>query len=99
MGVGCWFVRLRTRIRTWFWICMAGRRLLQRCAAGLSPGLKTEVLTYTSVRSFLMHNRCALPEEREVKVKSPRPGVTRKRSLGNLTDAVKGANLRIARLH
>jgi hypothetical protein len=68
--------------------------LLQTYLAGLDRTRRTKMMIHCAVRSFFMHNRCALPEDRAFKIHSTRQPTTPKLTLNHIQDVVKSAGLR-----
>ncbi|MFH0848629.1 MAG: hypothetical protein V1857_03930 [archaeon] len=68
--------------------------LLQRFVAEIDRTANGKKSLHTAVRSFFMHNRRSLPEDRGFKIRAERKPVRPKLSLNHLMDIVKAANLR-----
>jgi len=68
--------------------------LVQDYVDGLDKTRKGKATSYAVIRSFFMHNRCVLPEDRGYKIRSEKPSVVSKLSVASLVDIVKAANLR-----
>ena len=68
--------------------------LLQQYVNGLDRRRKYKQMIYSAVRSFFMHNRCALPQDPAFKVHAKTPPVRPMLALNHVLDIVKNANLR-----
>ena len=68
--------------------------LLQEYVSGLDRARRSKIMAYAAVRSFFMHNRCALPQDPAFRIQSARSTVPSKLTLANIVDVVKNATLR-----
>ena len=67
---------------------------LQEFVTGLDRGAKSKQLVYAAVKSFFMHNRCALPDDRGFRIRGTRPPVIPRLSLNDVVRLVMAAGLR-----
>jgi len=68
--------------------------LLQEFVSGLDRGAKSKQLVYAAVKSFFMHNRCALPDDRGFRIRGTKPPVVPRLSLNDVSNLVRAAGLR-----
>ena len=68
--------------------------LLQKCLGEVDRSLNAKKAMYVAVRSFFIHNRCALPQDPSFRVQSSKAPVMPKLTVEHVCDAVKAANLR-----
>jgi len=68
--------------------------LLQKYVSGLDRARRSKIMAYATVRSFFMHNRCALPQDPAFRIQSARSTAPSKLTLANIVDVVKNATLR-----
>ena len=68
--------------------------LLQEYLSGLDRSRRGKAIIYSSVRSFFMHNRSALPQDRSFKLHGSRPPSVPKLTLNHIIDVAKASNLR-----
>jgi hypothetical protein len=68
--------------------------LLQEYVTKLPLTLNAKISIYTAVRSFFMHNRCGLPDDRGFKVRGSKAPLPAKLSVEHVRRMVLAANLR-----
>jgi len=68
--------------------------LLQEYLSDMDRSRRGKAMIYSSVRSFFMHNRSALPQDRSFKLHGSRPPSMPKLTLNHIIDIAKSANLR-----
>lgn len=68
--------------------------LLQEYVNGLDKCRNGRLCVYAAVRSFFIHNRCALPKDPSFQVRGEKPGVVPKLALEHLADLAKAATIR-----
>ncbi|MFH0849230.1 MAG: hypothetical protein V1857_06990 [archaeon] len=68
--------------------------LLQTYVAGTDYRFTTKNTRYAAVRSFFMHNRCALPEDPSFKIHSTKPPIVARLTLSHVVDLARNANIR-----
>ncbi len=67
---------------------------LQKWLGGDGKARRTKQFEYSAVRSFFLHNRCALPQDPSFKIRSNRVTVAPKLAVEHIHDIVKNATLR-----
>lgn len=68
--------------------------LLQKYVSEMPLALNSKISIYTAVRSFFMHNRCALPSDLGFKVRGSKAPLPAKLSVEHVRRMVQAANLR-----
>jgi hypothetical protein len=68
--------------------------LLQKYVSGLVLRKSSKRKAYSVVRSFFLHNRCALPPDPSFRVRGDKPSVQGKLTSADILDLVHGADLR-----